>query len=131
MRSGYPPPNWRIWIAQHSTIMWKNAYFRTTVTLGFTNAEGAPVPLNNSLAKNTQALTMGIGGLLIQAISTAVPGLEFKVPPERNHIMRQLWPYASEICWPPIVNLSLADIDLMALEFDRILDSMPWTKSTP
>jgi len=121
-----PPDNMGIWIAHYHGPSWNNAYLRQACTLGWAEAGKAPTPLNNSLAKNTQSQTLGIGELVVQSITTYVPGLEFQTPTIFPGAVKPIWPYKQNFMWPPGPILSDAAVGILATALDRLTARLPW-----
>lgn len=126
-----PPASWRIWMARHDTFEWTNSYFRNAATLGNLDAQGVYVTPDGSFSKNTQIIALGIGEVVFVAVSTRVPNVGFKVPLESQHVLRQIWPYKSDIIWPPLAALTGAGVHNMISALDRFLNSIPWQRPYP
>jgi hypothetical protein len=118
------PDDWRVWIARHNDPLWTNSFHRKSVTLHI--GEGGTIAPSVRPAKNTQAVVFGIGQLLIQLVSTTVAALNFDIPAEQRHILRPLWPYVSEIIWPPLVTVSPHGVAQIREAFNYYLKTIPW-----
>jgi len=120
MKNLEPPKTWRIWIASHCSVVWRMAYQRHASTLGFALSGTTPIPPKRPFAKNTQAITFGLGSLLAQIISTS-SGIEFDLPNEIVGQAHQVWPIAKTIRWPPDIILDHGAADGFAKSMERTL----------
>ena len=122
-----PPANYRIWIAAHSATSWRVAYQRHAATLGYLDGEGMAQSPDRSLLKNSQSLTLGIGKLLINVVSSRVPDLKFAfLDTAIGRAMHRIQPYARNATWPPPQILTQAQADHVAFAFDRYTDTLKW-----
>lgn len=113
-----PPSTWTIWIAHHSGgPKWRGGYARTSNTMGLPGEPSPPLREDGTLAKNTQAVTFGIGYLLFVAVSTQVLGLDFDIPPGFRSYFRRIWPLEGDFLWRPGKILSQGGVDMVARAF--------------
>lgn len=121
--------SWQIWIAKHNSRQWHaGGYFRQAVTLGTIDpASGYPVRPNNLLSKNTQAVTFGLGALLIYVIQTGVPDFgQFSFTGQLGDGLQQINPSLGLIEWPASVVLSDQQIEHVTTAFDRYASKLRW-----
>jgi hypothetical protein len=122
-----PPANWQIWIARQTGILWRVGYQRRASTLGYLDGEGIAQSPDGTLAKNTQSMTIGIGQLLINVVSTRVPELRFSFRDTPiGRAMHRIHPYQRDLSWPPEQVLDGARSDQVAMAFDRYCDTLKW-----
>jgi hypothetical protein len=126
MRTLTPPGTWKIWIGQVNGRSWRSAFSRHAVTLGEI-VNGKPQPPGGSLAKNTQTITFGIGGLFVHIIATTVPEFEFALPYQTLRHLRQIWPYEKGVFWPTGSIFSDGGADYVAGGFERFMKTLKWT----
>ena len=121
MNSARAPDNWQIWIGHQSGgPRWLLGYSRQSATLWV----GTPPERQSEeieLPKNTQFVTIGIGQLFIQAISTTVAGLSFDPKPANALFQKQIWPYRSGMLWPCLRISSDAAVENFSRNFDRMI----------
>ena len=121
------PPNWQIWIARQTGILWRISYQRRAFTLGYLDGEGIAQSPDGTLAKNTHAITLGIGQLLINVVSSRVPELKFSFRDTTlGRKMHRIHAYERDIQWPPAELLNGAQADQVAAAFDRYTDTLKW-----
>ena len=121
------PPNWQIWIARQTGILWRISYQRRASTLGNLDEEGIAQSPDGTLAKNTHSLTLGIGKLFINVVSTRVPELKFSFRDTTlGRKMHRIHSYDRDIQWPPAEVLNGAQADQVAAAFDRYTDTLMW-----
>lgn len=121
------PKNWNIWVASHHGDAWRSGYMRHSATLGLVDEKGNPKPLNETLAKNTQYVFLGVGHLLIIVLSSQVPGKSFSLDHRLSHIVRRIHPFVGDVRWPPLAAISDADIDLhLSRAFHNYLKTLKW-----
>jgi hypothetical protein len=122
-----PPPSWQIWVARQTGITWRVAYQRRASTLGYLDGQGITQSPDGTLAKNTQSITIGLGQLLLNVVSTRVPQLRFSFRDTTiGHAMHPIHPYNRDISWPPSQILDGAQAELVATAFDRYTDTLKW-----
>jgi hypothetical protein len=122
-----PPRNWQIWIARQTGRLWRVGYQRRASTLGYLDGEGIAQSPDGSLAKNTYSMTLGIGQLLINVVSTRVPELKFSFQDTTvGRAMHRIQPYERDIEWPPAQLLNGAQADQVAGAFDRYTNTLKW-----
>jgi hypothetical protein len=91
----------RLWIGFYDGSFWKSAYERHAALIGWGDARG-PMPLpKDSLSKNIQSQTLGIGRVFIQSIGSTLGGLDFHSKKLPHNPLIQLWPFERNIVWPP------------------------------
>jgi hypothetical protein len=123
---------WQIWVGKHASRQWHHGgYHRNAMTLGALNpATGVPEPPDNSLVKNTQAVTLGLGALIIYAIFTRVEALgELKFSGQLGEGLRQIHPHRGPIIWPAGVVLSDLQIEHITTAFDRFAAKFKWRET--
>lgn len=125
-----PPPNWQIWIAHRRGPDWRVKYTRTALTLGVSVDGGLIEAPDNSLAKNSKAVTMGIGELLLHAIATPA-GIGVQFDQNLTRQLSQIWPNSNGFLWPPGHILNDAGCDVVASALDRFSLTLPWRAGTP
>jgi hypothetical protein len=129
MRGDVSDRHWQMWIGKHSSREWHyGGYFRHAVTLGAIDpSTGEPEPPNNSYVKNTQAVTIGLGDLILHAVFTRVDPfgeLEFRGRLAKG--MRKFQPFRGPITWPPEVVLSHSEVEDVAMSFDKFAATFKW-----
>jgi hypothetical protein len=127
MQTGIIQNRWLIFAGHTQSPRWRMAYTRNSVKLG-RSVNGSPItPHAGSLEKNTYAVTVGFGELIIWAFCTTVPGLQYEPPVHIRRYMHQIWPYQRGFLWPPgpIVGDSFASI--LAELLHTSTKSIPWT----
>lgn len=121
-----PPANWKVWIAHHKGN-WHSTFFRQSSIMGFGNDGGPTLPPGGLYVKNTQSMIIGIGQLVISALSTRVPELQMDVPPNEREIIRRIWPPQGTFLWPPGRFLDDDGARRLATAFQRFCSQLPWT----
>jgi hypothetical protein len=106
MERGEPPAGWQIWIAQYGGENWKAKALRTSTAL---TAFGTVIEKKLNPPMNTQAITFGVGRLLVQLMATAVPNLSFDIDPKFEPYTPPLWPFRRRVSWPTAHVLNDAD----------------------
>jgi hypothetical protein len=125
MLTDVPPANWQIWIAHKRGTDWRVKYTRTAMTLGVAQDGGALIPPDGNYAKNANAVTMGIGELLLHAIALP-PGITVQFDNKLARPLRRIWPLSGDILWPPGQILTDRDCDHVASALDRFSATLPW-----
>lgn len=97
MRNLVPPDGgWWIWMAGSQGVEWRTGIHHFSARINVT-----PVDLETPDIVNLQSTTIGIGGLLIHAISTTVPGHSFALSNPDRSDLRPIWPQpTAAITWP-------------------------------
>jgi hypothetical protein len=113
MQSGEPPTGWKIWIAKYRGEDWKTKAFRSSTALKIDGLDVHVIDRKLHPPMNTQAITFGVGQLLVQVISTTVPFLFFDVDSKFEPYTPQIWPFKSAFSWP--LNHVLNDADALIL----------------
>ena len=120
-----PPSNWQIWIGHKRGSDWRVKYTRSAMTLGISIEGGPLVPPDGIYAKNSMAVTMGIGELLLYAVATP-PGIGVQLDDILAEPLRRIWPANGGILWPPGKILTDQDCDHVASALDRFSTTLPW-----
>lgn len=128
MQSLTPPDTWKIWIGQVGGRQWRSAFTRHAVTLGEV-IDGKPQAPNGNFAKNTQSMTLGIGGLLIHIVASTLPIFGFNMPNQIGRHLRVIWPYEGGIFWPTGSILSERDADFIAEFLRNTTNNLIWASS--
>ena len=111
MRALSPPQTgWWIWMAGSQGVEWE---------AGINHFSGRlhvpPVPPEAAEAVNLQSTTLGIGRLLIFAISTSFPTADFSLTNARAADLQPIWPLRpATILWPPHRLLLDSEIEIIA-----------------
>jgi hypothetical protein len=114
MDFGEPPTGWKIWIAQYHGEDWKSKAARISAALEIFGDGVRTIDKGRRPAMNTQAITFGIGRLLVQVIATSLPFVMFDIDPKFEPYTPQLWPFRSALGWPTAHVLNDADaVELM------------------
>jgi hypothetical protein len=106
------PPHigWWIWVAGNQGVEWEAAINHFSGRL-----HQPPVPREAAEVVNLQSTTLGIGRLLIFAISTSFPGADFGLTNARVAELQPIWPLRpATILWPPHRLLPDSEIDIIA-----------------
>jgi hypothetical protein len=127
-----PPPNWKIWIARHDGVSWRANYVRHSGTFTFP-PEVPQVKEGGRFANNTHAVTIGIGQLLIHAISSAARGVDLDIPREFMRHMCRVWPADAGFMWPPGAMLSALGVAQLAHALDtlHLHPNVRWMEELP
>jgi hypothetical protein len=125
MQNQRAPDTWQIWIARHKGRVWRNGYMRHAVTLG-SRIEGKLTPFNNSYAKNTQTVTLGMGQLVIHVIATSYPKLHAALTYGAASRLTQIFPFKQAVFWPPGTALLDPEIEFLCTMLDRYLANLSW-----
>jgi hypothetical protein len=131
--NGVVSGKWQIWIGRHSSYQWhRGGYNRHALTMGSLNPEtGILEPPDNSLVKNTQAVTLGLGALIIYAIFTRVDVLgEMKFTGQLGEGLRQIHPHRGPITWPASAILTDLQIQHITTAFDRFAAECKWIEGS-
>jgi hypothetical protein len=126
MQNEHPPEGWRIFLGRHASPDWQTTYSRNAATLW----HRTPPPRYAEVAqpRNTQAVTMGIGQLLLHVVATNVDGL--KLPPGRfaSLWMKQIWPDPKGFLWRTLPLLNRRQIGMIANELHAAISDprFPW-----
>ncbi len=108
------PDGWWIWVAGSQGIQWRTGLYHFSAKLNV-----SLIDLETPDALNIQCTTIGIGALLIHAISTTVPGHSFVLDNPNKSDLRSIWPVGAPIAWPPARLLSDDDIDVIKTNLER------------
>lgn len=109
-RTGEPPASWNIWIAKSSGHHWAARYVRHTAGLGPVGRKG--------VTKDTQSVTLGMGRILVHAMSSTVPGMKFELP-GKAETFHFLWPVGKATVWPPRSTLDHHEVEDFNQGFNR------------
>jgi hypothetical protein len=115
-----PPTSWKIWIASHSSEVWRTTYHRHSSRIGVAPKGVIPSVADRPATKNIQATTLGIGCLLVYAVSTRLP-LDFELPSQVRGNAFPIWPIVGAVTWPPSRTLSQLEVETIALAMERSL----------
>lgn len=129
MTNQTPPTFWRIWFAnQTGGPEWRSAYSRYAAELGPV-PNGEPSPVMGKIPKNTQAVTLGIGKLLIHAIACSLPNVVFDLPDSYTRYLHRIWPYQGDFFWPPQPALQAREAEFIARSMRRYAQTLKWFKT--
>ncbi len=124
------PSGWKIYLGHVRIPDWRMQYHRNAVKLGLVDIhDGKPKAHQGSLRKNTQTIAVGIGELFVWIMSTTVPHVDFKPPPQITRHVHQIWPFQRTILWPPGTILTGSAANVVANTLNRELWNMKWTSS--
>jgi hypothetical protein len=131
MSNNRPPKNWQVFIGDHRSRKWRTSYSRNSGTLWVGSAP--EFPTDTSQAHNTQVITMGIGFVLIHAISTTLDDLKIEAGSFTKRAMHQIWPYKRGLLWPSLPILSDRDADLIDSSFNNAITApgFRWVATAP
>lgn len=129
MDTGKPPDNWQIWVAPVISKKWRAGYVRSSSLLDGVDGAGRPIIHDNGMAKNAQAMTLGVGRLLFLAVSTTIPQLRFENPLEARRYIRPIWPFTESFLWPPGPALDTDGATILSRGLDTLVSSLPWGKN--
>ena len=121
MNKKEPPYGWKIWIGHYRGEGWKTAAIRKSATLEFVRGEPKVVAPKGPNIRNTQAVTFGIGELIVNLIATSIPFVTFDVPPQFEPYTPQIWPFKQALSWPTGKILSDGDAFVLSNGFSRML----------
>lgn len=110
----------RIWIGHHTGTKWKSAIFGHSAGI---LPPHVPPPEPPMPPKNTHAITLGIGSLLIHVLmTTAEPVYSWLTMGSLVPPFRLLWPLTPEdIRWLPLHSLTDAEADQLVNSFDDFI----------
>jgi hypothetical protein len=123
MRSRKIPDGFRIWIAMQHGEKWITGFHRHATGLGIATTLPPP-PEMNARPRNIQAVTWGIGRLLIYLNATSDPALYSHFEIDRLGPLHPFWPLDNSIVvWPPRFFVTDAFIDDLTEAFERFITS--------
>lgn len=125
MQSGEPPVGWKIWIAKYCGEDWKAKAFRSSTALTIVGLDVRVIDKKTCPTMNTQAITFGVGQLLVQLISTTVPFVTFDVELKFESYTPQIWPFKTSLNWPPAHVLNDADAVILTNGLIRMIRNDP------
>jgi hypothetical protein len=111
------PDRWQVYIARQRGAKWETELKRTSSRLG------VPSP---RISPNAQCVTVGFGKLLIIAISVSAPNFNYKLPANIRQVLNQIWPYSTDVLWPPQITLTDADIEIISMAMHHAAMRLPW-----
>jgi hypothetical protein len=116
MRNLVPPERgWWIWVAGSRGVDWRTGLHHFSGRINVT-----PVDLETPDIVNLQCTTIGIGQLLIYAISTTVPDHSFALSNPDRSDLRPIWPQpAATITWPRPRLLTDENINVVTTNLSR------------
>jgi hypothetical protein len=111
MRTLSPPQvGWWIWMAGSQGVEWEAGINHFSGHL-----QVPPAPPEASGIVNLQSTTLGIGRLLLFAISTSFPGFSFSLTNPHSADLQPIWPLRpTVVLWPPRRFLADREIDTIA-----------------
>ena len=121
MRNLIPPERgWWIWMAGSQGVEWLTGIHHFSARMNVT-----PVDLETPDIVNLQSTTIGIGRLLIHAISTSVPGHSFALSNPDRSDLRPIWPHPTDpIGWPRLRLLTDNDINVITTNLPRAIERL-------
>ncbi len=123
MRSRKIPDGFRIWIAMQRGEKWVTSFHRHATGLGITPTLPPP-PNTATRARNLQAVTWGIGRLLIHLNATTDPAIFNHFVLGRLGPLHRLWPLDNSIImWPPPLFVTDTYIDDLTSALERYINS--------
>lgn len=112
-----PPDHWLIWLGIGGGRRWTAAYYHQSLTI----ASDATQPSQSSSPRNAQFTTMGLGKLIVHAVTTPIQ----IVHPTAlaRHGLISIWPKRDPaIHWPQVdVGLTDPQVDELTSALDRAL----------
>lgn len=122
-RSRKFPGSYRIWITHQKAEKWVTGFYRHGTGLGLTSSLPPP-PEPGVRRRNTEAITWGMGTLLIYLNATADPRVFDYFKLERVGPLLKLWPLDNDIItWPPRYYVTDNFIDDLSTALERFTDS--------
>jgi hypothetical protein len=110
-----PRQGWWIWIAGYRGIEWLIGIYHFSLRVNRSEAD-----LKTPDIPNLQATTIGLGYLVIHAISTSIPDCSFALNNPVASDLKPIWPLsASSISWPPLRLLTDDDVNLIKQNLER------------
>jgi len=110
-----PPQGWWIWIAGYAGTEWITGIYHFVTRLNRSEAD-----LKTPDTLNLQSTTIGLGHLVIHAISTSIPDLSFALGNPGASDLKAIWPLsATSISWPPLRLLADDDVNLIKQNVER------------
>jgi hypothetical protein len=124
MRNLIPPKmGWWIWLAGSQGLEWRTGLYHFGARINLT-----PVDLETPDIVNLQSTTIGIGQLLIHAVSTSVPGHSFALANPDRSDLRPIWPQPTDtITWPRLRLLTDDNINVITSNIPRAFDRLQGT----
>ena len=123
------PPGWTIFIGNLNGPRWRMNYHRNSDKLGISK-NGGPITAEESpLARNTYSITVGIGRLLIWALSINAKQIAYKPAAHVERYMSQIWPTRHDLLWPPGPILTDTAADAIADTLKGATANIPWTSN--
>jgi hypothetical protein len=105
-----PQTGWWMWIAGNQGVEWEAGINHFSARLHI-----PPIPAEAPEIVNLQSTTLGIGRLLLFAISTSFPGADFGLTNSRAADLQPIWPLRpATILWPPHRLLTDREIEIIA-----------------
>lgn len=110
-----PPSGWWVWIAGYRGIKWITGLYHFAARLNV-----PPIDPETAHIKNIQSTTIGLGRLLIHAISTTVPGYSFALDKPNVSDLKPVWPINTAVTtWPPTRLVDDNDVDFIKSNLER------------
>jgi hypothetical protein len=130
-----PPAGWRIWVARNEGKLSDAGFIRSAFTLGATFSFGAAsleglkhTTVDNTLAKNTQSITFGIGKLIVHVLSSRDPRLQ-NIGPRTDEfppVWKRVWPAPDFMTWATSLPIGDSVIHSVANALARYVDTLTW-----
>lgn len=109
------PDGWWIWVAGSQGLEWRTGMYHFSAKLNV-----SPIDLETPGPLNIQCTTIGIGTLLLHAISTTAEGHSFALVDPDAADLKPIWPpVLPAIRWPPGRLLRDEDIDVIKTNLER------------
>jgi hypothetical protein len=110
-----PQTGWWMWIAGSQGVEWEAGINHFSARLHI-----PPIPAETPEIVNLQSTTLGIGRLLLFAISTSFLGADFGLTNSRAADLHPIWPLRpAMILWPPHRLLTDSEIEIIARNVAR------------
>jgi hypothetical protein len=121
MRNLAPPERgWWIWMAGSQGTEWLTGLNHFSARINVT-----PVDLETPDVVNLQSTTIGIGQLVIYAISTSVPGHDFALSDPNRSDLKPIWPQpTAAITWPRLRLLTNENINVINTNLPRAFERL-------